>query len=100
VSALVREVFYPHPREQVWSALTDPKALGLWLMPNDFEPRVGHEFTFRTEPGPGWDGVVHCRVLEVDPPVRSEQGSRDAPTWPRKRIISMPSRFASFVTHH
>jgi uncharacterized protein YndB with AHSA1/START domain len=70
MSALVREVFYPHPREQVWAALVDPKALGLWLMPNDFEPRVGHAFTFRMEPGPGWDGVVHCRVLELDPPVR------------------------------
>jgi uncharacterized protein YndB with AHSA1/START domain len=47
MSALVREVFHPHPREQVWAALVDPKALGLWLMPNDFEPRVGHAFTFR-----------------------------------------------------
>jgi uncharacterized protein YndB with AHSA1/START domain len=29
---------------------------------------VGHEFTFRTKPAPGFDGIVHCRVLEMRPP--------------------------------
>lgn len=56
---------YPHPRERVWRALTDPELLGRWLMPNDFEPVVGHRFTFETEPGPGFDGIVHCEVLEL-----------------------------------
>lgn len=39
-------------------------------MPNTFEPRVGHRFTFRTDPVPatGFDGVVHCRVLALEPP--------------------------------
>jgi uncharacterized protein YndB with AHSA1/START domain len=61
---------YRHPRERVWAALTDPAALAEWLMPNDFAPVVGREFTFRTKPAPGFDGVVHCRVLEMDPPER------------------------------
>jgi uncharacterized protein YndB with AHSA1/START domain len=61
---------YRHPRERVWAALTDPAALAEWLMPNDFAPVVGREFTFRTKPAPGFDGVVHCRVLEMEPPER------------------------------
>lgn len=56
---------YPHPRRRVWRAITERELLARWLMPNDFEPRVGHRFTFRTEPGPGFDGVVHCEVLEL-----------------------------------
>jgi uncharacterized protein YndB with AHSA1/START domain len=61
---------YAHPRELVWRALTDSELLARWLMPNDFEARVGHEFTFRTEPGPGFDGIVRCRVRELDEPAR------------------------------
>lgn len=64
------ERVYPHPRELVWRALTDPELLARWLMPNDFEPRVAHRFTFRTAPGPGFDGVVHCEVLELVEPER------------------------------
>ncbi len=68
--AIVLEVEYPHPIERVWRALTDARALGRWLMPNDFAPVVGHEFSFRTIPDQMWNGVVLCRVLEVDPPHR------------------------------
>ena len=32
---------YPHPRERVWRALTDPELLARWLMPNDFENGAG-----------------------------------------------------------
>ena len=65
-----KSVVYPHPRERVFAALTDSSALAAWLMPNDFEPRMGHEFVFRTKPQPGFDGIVHCRVIELDPPAR------------------------------
>ncbi|MEO1481363.1 MAG: SRPBCC domain-containing protein [Myxococcota bacterium] len=61
---------FPHPREKVWRALTDPALLSRWLMENDFEAKVGHRFNFRTEPGPGFDGVVDCEVLEVEAPSR------------------------------
>jgi uncharacterized protein YndB with AHSA1/START domain len=64
------EVTYPHTPEQVWGALTDPKALAAWLMPNDFAPVVGHRFTFRAPPQPWFDGVVRCEVLAVEPPRR------------------------------
>ncbi|MBO0703849.1 MAG: SRPBCC domain-containing protein [Candidatus Dormibacteraeota bacterium] len=70
-TSIRREVFYPHPPERVWRALTDPAALALWLMPNDFQPRLGHRFTFQTEPlPPDFDGIVHCEVTELDPPRR------------------------------
>lgn len=59
---------YAHPQERVWLALTTPELMAEWLMPNDFEPRVGHAFTFRTDPGPGFDGIVRCTVLELEEP--------------------------------
>ncbi|MCA9290334.1 MAG: SRPBCC domain-containing protein [Phycisphaerales bacterium] len=59
---------YPHPPDLVWQAIATRDALAAWLMPNDFEPRVGHRFTFRTDPAPGFDGVVHCEVITCDPP--------------------------------
>jgi uncharacterized protein YndB with AHSA1/START domain len=68
--SIQREIVFPQPREEVWRALTDSAALAEWLMPNDFEPRVGHRFTFRTQPNPqaGFDGIVHCEVIECAPP--------------------------------
>ncbi len=59
------EVFYPYSVQQVWTALTDSEALSVWLMVNDFEPHIGHRFTF-TAPGPGWSGLIHCEVVAVD----------------------------------
>lgn len=64
------EFVYPYPPERVWRALTDPKALAEWLMENDFEARMGHEFQFRTKPAPGFDGIVRCKIVELDPPKR------------------------------
>jgi uncharacterized protein YndB with AHSA1/START domain len=63
-------VVYPHPVERVWAALTSSEALAAWLMPNDFEPAIGREFTFTTRRAPGFDGIVRCRVLEMEPPAR------------------------------
>jgi uncharacterized protein YndB with AHSA1/START domain len=67
---LTFERVYPHPPERVWRALTEPQALGEWLMPSTFQPKVGHVFQFRTDPASGFDGVIHCQVLEVDAPHR------------------------------
>ena len=60
-------------------------------MQNDFQPTVGHRLTFRAKPVPGWSGVTHCEVLEVDEPRRlayhwgdgteSESGLRTVVTW-------------------
>ncbi len=62
--------FLPHPPAKVWRALTDPDLLARWLMPNDFKPVVGHRFAFTTRPIPniGFDGIIACRVLELDEP--------------------------------
>lgn len=71
--AIRRELVIPQPREQVWRAIADRAALAEWMFPSDFEPRVGHRFTFRVPPKPevGFDGlVVSCEVLECDPPSR------------------------------
>jgi uncharacterized protein YndB with AHSA1/START domain len=68
-----REVLFPQPREQVWRAITNSAALAEWMFPNDFEPRVGHHFTFRVPGNPemNFDGLtVRCEVLECDPPDR------------------------------
>ena len=62
------EALYPFPAEQVWVALTDPAAIAEWLMPNDFESRVGHRFNFRTKPAPGFDGIVDAQVLVAEQP--------------------------------
>jgi len=64
------ERVYLHPRELVWRALTDPELVGEWLMKNDFAPERGRRFTLRTEPQPGFDGIVHAEVLEIEPPAR------------------------------
>ncbi len=64
------EITYPHPIERVWRALTDADALATWLMPSDFAPRLGHRFTFRTEPGDGWNGIIDCEVVALEPPTR------------------------------
>ena len=64
------ETIYPYPPEKVWRALTDSEALAAWLMPNDFKAVLGHKFNFRTKPRAGFDGVVHCEVLELDAPKR------------------------------
>ena len=42
------------------------------MFPNDFAPRVGHRFTFRVPPNPRLaDGIiVHCEVIECEPPSR------------------------------
>ncbi|NNE43147.1 MAG: SRPBCC domain-containing protein [Gemmatimonadetes bacterium] len=60
------EKTYPHPPAKVWKAVTSSAALAEWLMENDFRPEVGHEFQFRTEPAPGFDGIVNCRVLAIE----------------------------------
>jgi uncharacterized protein YndB with AHSA1/START domain len=68
-----REILIPQSREQVWRALTDSATLAEWMYPNDFEPRVGHRFTFQVPPDHkvGFDGlVVRCEVLECESPSR------------------------------
>ena len=68
--SLVVEREMPHPPEKVWRALTQGPLIDEWLMKSDFQPVVGHKFTFRAEPMPHWNGVTDCEVLEVEPHAR------------------------------
>jgi uncharacterized protein YndB with AHSA1/START domain len=63
------EFDFKHRPEKVWRALTDPVLLTEWLLPViGFEPKPGTAFTFKTQPYPGWDGTVKCKVVEVEEP--------------------------------
>ena len=58
-----------HGPEKVWRALTDPVLLTEWLLPVvELKLEPGAAFTFKTQPYPGWDGTVNCRVLEIEAP--------------------------------
>lgn len=58
---------FPFPPEKLWRALTQPHLIEEWLMKNDFMPAVGHQFQLRMDPQPGWNGVIDCEVMEVEP---------------------------------
>lgn len=70
---------YPFPIEQVWDAIASSEALAEWLMPNDFRLEAGHEFTFRTKPQPGFDGLVKCKVINFEVPKRLEYSWQGGP---------------------
>jgi uncharacterized protein YndB with AHSA1/START domain len=63
------ELFYSHPPEVVWEYLTNPELVVQWLMPNNFQPILGHEFQLTTKPKADldFDGIFHCKVLEITP---------------------------------
>jgi uncharacterized protein YndB with AHSA1/START domain len=65
--SIVIERHMPHAPEKVWRALTQGPLIKEWLMENDFQPVVGHKFNFRAKPVAGWNGVIDCEVLTVEP---------------------------------
>jgi uncharacterized protein YndB with AHSA1/START domain len=90
---IVRE--YPHSAEKLWHALTDPELVPLWTAtgrggrPDGFAPVVGTRFRFVGKPVPGWDGIVDCEVMEVQPPVmlrHTWQGDEREPSMVTWRI--------------
>jgi len=57
-----------HAPEKVWRALTEPALLREWLLPAvGFRLERGAAFTFKAEPVGGWDGIVQCRIADVEP---------------------------------
>jgi uncharacterized protein YndB with AHSA1/START domain len=64
---LVIERVFAHSVEKLWRALTESPLIAQWLMNNDFEPAVGRQFQFRSDPVPNWNGIIDCEVLVVDP---------------------------------
>lgn len=66
---LALEVDLPHSPAKVWRALTSPELLAEWLLPvTGFDLAKGTAFTFQTQPYEGWDGTVHCRILDSEEP--------------------------------
>ncbi len=65
-----RVLRFPQAPETVWDALANSEALAKWMYPNDFEPRVGHRFTFQVPPKPQLANglIVHCEVVTCAPP--------------------------------
>lgn len=74
------EEFLPHPPAKVWRALTEPELIARWLMENDFQAVVGHQFQMRGIPVPavGFSGLVASEVLELDAGKRLRISWRDA----------------------
>jgi uncharacterized protein YndB with AHSA1/START domain len=67
IRTLVIEKEFAHPPEKVWRALTQGALIKEWLMDNDFQPVVGHKFSFRATPVGTWSGVIESQVLVVEP---------------------------------
>jgi uncharacterized protein YndB with AHSA1/START domain len=67
--SIKHQFFFPHSPEAVWEYLTKPELMELWLMKNDFQPIVGLDFQFRTNPIPSldFDGIFYCKVIEIIP---------------------------------
>jgi uncharacterized protein YndB with AHSA1/START domain len=61
--------FFEQSPETVWKYLTTSELMAQWLMNNDFELTLGHEFMFKASPQPAmdFDGNVYCKILEIDP---------------------------------
>jgi uncharacterized protein YndB with AHSA1/START domain len=75
-----------HAPEKIWRALAEASLMNQWLMSNDFEPVVGHKFSLRATPVPGWSGIIECEVLVVEPNARLSYswgalGLRSVVTW-------------------
>ena len=66
-----RTWFFRQPPQEVWNYLTKTELLEQWLMKNNFKPVVGHQFQFSSShENCQYDGVAHCKVLEVVPTSR------------------------------
>ena len=69
VKIIKHQYFFAHPVETVWEYLINSELMAQWLMKNDFQPILGHEFQFRTggKPNLNFDGIFYCKVLDIDP---------------------------------
>jgi uncharacterized protein YndB with AHSA1/START domain len=65
---IVIDDVFPHTPETLWKTLTSAELMGRWMMkPTGFAAVEGTDFTFQTTPAGAWDGIIHCKVLEVIP---------------------------------
>jgi len=65
--AICFEFDLQHRPDKVWRAITEPELLEQWLLPVfHLQLDLGAAFTFKTQPYPGWDGTVQCKMLEIE----------------------------------
>ena len=67
ILSVVVEREVPHPPAKVWRALTQQHLIADWLLPNDFEPVIGHKFKLRWEAPGGMSGVIDGQVRTIEP---------------------------------
>ncbi|WP_285769280.1 SRPBCC domain-containing protein [Peribacillus sp. SI8-4] len=60
-----KTVILEAPIQKVWETVSTAEGIASWFMPNDFQPKVGHEFHVQSPFGPS-----PCKVLEIDAPHR------------------------------
>jgi uncharacterized protein YndB with AHSA1/START domain len=70
MTVIQKEISLKATREIVWRYLEDPDLLAAWLMRNSFGGRIGERFQFFSRPTNEWDGVLQCRLVEMEPPKR------------------------------
>lgn len=63
VPEIRKTTVFQAPIEKVWQAVSTSEGIEQWFMPNDFQGKVGHEFTIQSpfEKSP-------CKVVEYNPP--------------------------------
>lgn len=90
--SIIVERMMPHSAAKIWRALTEINLLEQWLANNDFQPVTGHKFKFHRPPSQGWNGILECEVLSVEPFERltytcnnpgtdAENGLKSVVTW-------------------
>lgn len=60
-----KTVILEAPIQKVWDTVSTAEGIASWFMPNDFQPKVGHEFHVQSPFGPS-----PCKVTELDAPHR------------------------------
>ncbi len=60
-----KTVILEAPIQKVWDTVSTAEGIATWFMPNDFQPKVGHEFHVQSPFGPS-----PCKVMELDAPHR------------------------------
>jgi uncharacterized protein YndB with AHSA1/START domain len=68
-NSIQHKFFFQHAPEKVWEYLTSSELMELWLMKNDFQPILGYQFQFKTNPIPSLDldGIFYCIIMEIIP---------------------------------
>lgn len=60
-----KTVILEAPIQKVWDTVSTAEGIASWFMPNDFQPKVGHEFHVQSPFSPS-----PCKVTELDAPHR------------------------------